>query len=642
MGVSEVTKPKGAQGKAESYPLFLDEPTDVDLLSFDAVASTVVDALLDPRLDPIALGLSGSWGSGKTSVLRLIAAQLRPEQGIETTCLVIETDPWRYDPQLGIKESLIGEILTAIEVALPDNGVGEKSKALVQRLIRRVDWTKAMKLAANSAITVSLPSIDSVLDLIKPKQEEGKDKPEPITDMVQFRAEFKSLLKSEGLRGLKNVVVLVDDLDRCLPDTVVETLETIRLFLSVPKMSFVIAADEERVAEAIATRYSATGDVGEESPARLYLHKIVQTSVPVPALSDFDTEAYLVLLQVRSLVQEAEYATIVADVAEARRGAAALETVTTLQRAEFAERLNNAARIRPIIHEKTRGNPRRIKRFLNDLSVRLSIASKRGITLDEATIAKLMVLEQYFPNDFKTLTDWLRERTLRNNLEALESQAGTPDTVESTTEPSPKSSPRVEEDRPLADTEKAKPETRTKKADEPKERKSQFTDGLIRWARLSPPLAKKDIAPYLVFAASFTNLFVESDALPESIRDMATQLLSRSPVEARRVTDEMLQNLQPSEASRIVAYLGGVTVDEPQRQASGMVAMLRIVRVQPDAVISVVNALKRIKPAELKVSALATLRVDDPKQIMDQIEAMAETSGKIDLSNAVAAVKEGL
>lgn len=628
--------------QAKSYPLFLDEPTDIDLLSFDAVASTVVDAVRDPRLDPIALGLSGSWGSGKTSVLRLIGRQLRAPEGTDPTCLVIETDPWRYDPQLGIKESLIGEILTAIEQALPDDGVGEKSKAILKSLMKRVDWTKAMKLAATSAITVSLPSLSSVLDLVKPKSEvEGDEQPEPITDMVQFRAEFKNLLESEGLAGIKNVVVLVDDLDRCLPGTVVETLETIRLFLSVPKMSFVIAADEARVADAIATRYpSNESSSGEESPARLYLHKIVQTSVPVPALSDFDTEAYLVLLQVQSLVDtNDEYDAIVTEVADARRNAGALETVASLQRTEFAEQRNNAARIRPIIHEKTRGNPRRIKRFLNDLSVRLSIAAKRGITLDEATIAKLMVLEQYFPDDFKTLTDWLRERTLRTNLEALEAFAGTPEASDQAeTTKAPEGSTTTEEPK---STKTDGPKRSTKAAENP-EAKQKFSDGLVRWARLSPALARKDIAPYLVFAASFKSLFLESDALPESIRDMATQLLSRSPSEARRVTDEMLEKLQESDAKRLVSYIGGVTVDEPQRQASGIIAMLRVSRVQPQAVDSVVNALKRIKPSDLKVAALTTLKATDAPAIMAQFESMSATSGRTDLANAVTAVKEDI
>ncbi|AXA95280.1 P-loop NTPase fold protein [Microbacterium sp. PM5] len=647
-----MTETEESSTDSKRYPLLLDEPTEVDLLSFDAVASTVVDAVLDPRLDPIALGLSGSWGSGKTSVLRLIGRQLRESEGQSASRIVIETDPWRYDPQLGIKESLIGEILAGIEAALPEDGLGQKSKSLLRRLVKRVDWTKAMKLAATSAITVTLPSVQSVLDLVKPKSDvEGEEQPEPITDMVQFRAEFEKLLESEGLSLIENVVVLVDDLDRCLPETVVETLETIRLFLSVPKMSFVIAADEERVAEAIATRFSDDGEIGEESPARLYLHKIVQTSVPVPALSDFDTEAYLVLLQIRSLVpDDDDYNVIVAEVAEARRAAAMLESVKSLQRADFAEQRNNAARIRPIVHEKTRGNPRRIKRFLNDLSVRLSIAAKRGISLDEAMIAKLMVLEQYFPDDFKTLTDWLRQRTLRTNLEALETFAGTPqatDGTDDTTGDTPKSADDqldadVSGETPAEGNEKAGGKVAEAERPAPTEAKLQFSEGLVRWARLSPALARKDIAPYLVFAASFKSVFLESDALPESIRDMATQLLSRSPGEARRVSDDMLRQLEQSNATRLVSYIGGVIVDEPARQAQGIIAMLRTSRVQAGAVDSVVNALKRIKPAELKVSALTTLQATDAPVILNQFEAMVTASGKDELVGAFGAVKEGI
>ncbi len=624
--------------RADTYPLFLDEPTDVDLLSFDAVAGTVVDALLDPRLDPIALGLSGSWGSGKTSVLRIIAKQLKPKHGEPVSRLVIETDPWRYDPQLGIKESLIGEILTAIEEALPEEGVGAQSKALVKRLMKRIDWTKAMKLAAQSAVTVTLPSLDSVLSLVKPKEDGDENSPEPITDMVEFRAEFRALLESEGMETIKNVVVLVDDLDRCLPETVVETLETIRLFLSVPKMSFVIAADEERVADAIATRYPAAPETkpGEETPAQLYLHKIVQTSVPVPALSDFDTEAYLVLLQIRALVEPAEYAQIVSDVSVARRGAIALETVASLQKDEFLEQRNNAARIRPIVHEKTKGNPRRIKRFLNDLSVRLSIAARRGITLDAATIAKLMVLEQYFPDEFKEVTGWLREQTLRQNLATLEAQAGTPQ-ADGEAELQPGSDDSVA-------TEDAEADVATTAGAEVagSTSKPRFGDGLIRWARLSPPLAKKDIAPYLVFAASFKSVFLASEGLPESIRDIATQILSRSVGEARRVTEDMLRNLQSSEADKLIHHIGGVIADEPQKQSAGIVAILRIVRVQPSSVATAVSGLKRLRPADLKVGGFAQLRADDPEPIVEQMTQMANASGRKQLIEAVTAAKEGI
>lgn len=614
----------GGEVELAKFPLLLDEPTDIDFLSFDAVAGTAVEALLDSRLDPIALGLSGSWGSGKTSVLRLIAKQLEPGAG-DKTRLVIQTDPWRYDPQLGAKESLIGEILTALAAEIPEDGTGEKAKKLLGRLVKRIDWGKALQVAAKSAITVSLPSVESLMGLVKPA--EDADDPEPITDMVHFRAEFQKLLESDGLAHLQNVIVLVDDLDRCLPPTVVETLETIRLFLSVPKMSFVIAADEERVAEAIAEHFPKTegSEKDEESPARLYLHKIVQTSVPVPALSDFDTEAYMVLLQIRALVDEPTFKTIVGEVTAARRSSTPIESIAGLSDASFVDARNSAARIKQIVHEKTKGNPRRIKRFLNDLSVRLNIASRRGIELDAATIAKLMVLEQYFPGEFREVTGWLREQTLRSNLEALEKQAGssTPDDAEELDEP---------------------PAGESKKADDgdhkPKDA-PRFSDQLIRWARLSPPLSKKEIAPYLVLAASFKSVFLASESLPEAIRDIATQLLSRSPSEARRATDEMLRSLQTSEATRLVAHIGGVIIDDPQRQTAGVVAMLRISRVQPEAVTSVVSALKRISPVDLKVGGLLQLKQDDPVDVFAQLESMAIASGRTDLTEAIAAAKEG-
>lgn len=56
--------------------LWSDDPARVDLLSFDAVVKTVADALFDEALDPVALSLSGSWGSGKTTVFGLVAQEL--------------------------------------------------------------------------------------------------------------------------------------------------------------------------------------------------------------------------------------------------------------------------------------------------------------------------------------------------------------------------------------------------------------------------------------------------------------------------------------------------------------------------------------------------------------------------------------
>jgi len=120
----------------------------------------------------------------------------------------------------------------------------------------------------------------------------------PDPTLQGFRRQFAEIMESEDLKPLERVVVLVDDLDRSLPDTVVETLEAIKLFLSVKKMAFVIAADEENVASAIGRRLATTG---QPITLRLYLEKIVQVPVRIPALGRDQTEEYLALLMLADL-----------------------------------------------------------------------------------------------------------------------------------------------------------------------------------------------------------------------------------------------------------------------------------------------------------------------------------------------------
>jgi len=389
--------------------LWSDDPADVDLLAFDAVAETVADVLLDEALDPVALGLSGGWGSGKTTVLLLVETELDSRSTDDSRVLVIQTDPWRYDPSIGAKEALIGEVLGALAREVEESGVEEdvKSKArrLAGRLVQRIDWAKAIKLTAKTSLAFQIPTVNEIVDLVKPSQPEGTEEL-PARGLEDFRAEFRELIDSEALTHISAVVVLVDDLDRCLPPTVIETLEAIRLFLAVPRMSFVIAADEDRVADAIATRFRETGTPEEtaeegEDPSQLYLHKIVQTTLPLPALSRFDTQAYLLLLQLQQTLDEESVAALVDECGRVRREGGGLDDIKIPEGVEISEELAFASRMTPILYEKLGGSPRRIKRFLNDVRVRQSIAERRGIALDPTIVAKLMILERLLPRDFE-------------------------------------------------------------------------------------------------------------------------------------------------------------------------------------------------------------------------------------------------
>jgi KAP-like P-loop domain-containing protein len=593
---------------APALALWSDDPAPTDLLSFDAIAATVADALLDPALDPVALGVSGPWGSGKTTVLGLVENELgrRAKDGHEV--LVIKTEPWRYDPTTGAKESLIGEVLAALSVEVEKSetkveGAKEKAKQLVARLAKRIDWAKAIKLAAKTSLAFQIPSIDDIVNLVKPA--DGNEGEQEDRGLEAFRSEFRELMESPALAHLQAVAVLVDDLDRCLPETVIETLEAIRLFLAVPKMSFVIAADEDRVAAAIRTRFGSQ-DVAQaqdaEEPAKLYLHKIVQTTIPLPTLSRFDTQAFLLLLQLESAIDAPRLAKVIEECANVRRTGGSLDDLTELD--DMTEQLAFASRLTPILYEKLRGNPRRIKRFLNDLRVRQTIAARRGIELDPAVIAKLMVLEVLLPEEFSNVLRWLAEGNMRDQLALLAVAAGRPGS------PSPS---ETEGDDAKNGSKVANGETPANGADEP----GDFPDALVRWAKLPPPLEDIDLAPYLYLAASFSGVTLLDESLPERVRDIAANLLSSSRADRQAVTNEDLDALSTPDAEAVLLHVGRTIRDQPNAQKTGVTAILRIARRRSDSVRAAEKALLMLPPQDVSIGTPLLFAADDPAALFE-------------------------
>ncbi|WP_034652209.1 P-loop NTPase fold protein [Corynebacterium vitaeruminis] len=585
-----------------SIPLWSDEPATQDLLAFDAVAKTAADAIFDEGLDPVAIGLSGAWGSGKTSVLELIKAEIATRsKDSDHKVLVIPTQPWLYDPEVGPKESLIAEVLGALSKEFSETDpVGKAGLEAFRKLVRKVNWSKAVKMATRTAITMQLPNINDVFSLVS-------DQPESLESekgMAAFREDFGKLLTDPALAHLSRVVVLVDDLDRCLPDTVVETLEAIRLFLSAKGMSFVIAADEDRVAEAIQQKFKTAAPKEEdEDPAKLYLHKIVQTTIPLPALSRFDTEAYLFLLLAKAETEgdAATYEAFVTQCDQLRIDGGSLDDLVVEEDSALAEHLLTAARLTPILYEKFHGNPRRIKRFLNDLNVRKAVARRRGIKLEPDVVAKLMVLERILTDDFETVLGWLASNQLRDKLDALNVAANgrVEETEEITLELTEDEAPKTPPDR--------KQSTAAQPDQEPA-RDDDFSDTLRRWAKLPPALDASAISGYLYLAAAFAKIEVIDTELPERLRDLASALTSSLKIDRAGVTDEALKMLPEADAQILVRHLGRRTRDQPGLQKFTVESLFRLADHQPTTRPNVVAALKGLPTANVEPATVIKLR----------------------------------
>ena len=90
------------------------------------------------------------------------------------------------------------------------------------------------------------------LEKIKSNIESELNNKELREDIRKFQKAFASLLEETKISRL---VVFIDELDRCRPDTILETLEAIKLFLFEGKVAFVIGADERHISYAVKSKF---------------------------------------------------------------------------------------------------------------------------------------------------------------------------------------------------------------------------------------------------------------------------------------------------------------------------------------------------------------------------------------------------
>lgn len=607
-----------AENEITNLPLWSDEPALTDLLSFEAIAETIADAIFDENLNPIALGVSGSWGSGKTTVLNLIERRLLDWSAGDRKIVVVRADPWRYDPVVGPKESLITEVLGALaDEYSTDDPEGAVADGALKKLAKRVNWSKALKMAARTGITMQLPSLDDIFDLVS----DDKESLEGEKGLAAFRKEFSDFLESPALVHVDQVVVLVDDLDRCLPETVVETLEAIRLFLSVEGMSFVIAADEERVAEAIQQKLQTPkAPKEEESVASLYLHKIVQTTIPLPALSNFDTRAYLFLLLAKSKLSDTAYGELVASCDELRLSAGSLDDLTMPSGCDLALEAATASRLTPILYERFKGNPRRIKRFMNDLYIRQSVASRRGINLESDAIAKLMVLEKLFESDFTTVLDWLAGGNLRPKLVALDKVVA------------------AEPVKPKKDAATKLKSTVQTEAQASENSLGGFSATMVRWAKLPPELDAASVSGYLTLAAAFQGRQLIDESLPQQLRDIASALTSSSQLDRTSINKTELAALPKGDVDVLLQHLGRRMQDDPSIQVSTVNGILTLAYLHPDLIAVAGRALLKLPAQELGVPTVLLFNSEGSTQFPDVLAVWKTGSTKVPVTRALDSV----
>ncbi len=416
--------------------MWTDNETDVDYLNFSGVAETVAELVVQANARPISIGVAGAWGVGKSSMIKLVQVELKRRQSERNRFVFVTFNAWLYQGYDDARASLmdvIGDTLQR-EAQARKTGIEKTTEFLM-----RVRWTRVAKLAASVAATAAgfppmalattaLDTVKKVLggedasagsqtieDAVHKAAEGGAGFLEPKTEysppreIDALRTSFADALHELGV----TLVVLIDDLDRCLPETTISTLEAIRLFLFLPRTAFVIAADDQMIKHAVKRHFAGLDD----ELVTNYFDKLIQIPIRVPTLGIQDVRAYMMLLYVENSALAAESKEIVraATIKQLRQSwqgkrvdVSFIQSLGVDLPPELVGRLNSAYRLATIMASASRiqGNPRLIKRFLNTLAIRLTIARTNGVTIDEAVLTKMLLLERCAPpkafNDIAT------------------------------------------------------------------------------------------------------------------------------------------------------------------------------------------------------------------------------------------------
>jgi hypothetical protein len=393
--------------------MWSDKETKLDLLGFDSYVEVLSELCQHPELAPLCLGVFGSWGSGKSSLMQMIKANI-DEEGNQDN-LTLWFNAWRYEGKEEAQSALIHAIIGQMEAK---RTIGDEAKELIKSVVSGASVLKLSKFIYKTATTMT-PDITGFLDIFSDESKKLAD------TMENFDKRFEALLNSVGI---KRVIVFVDDLDRCSSAKVIETFETIKLFLNTPSCTFVVGADAERIESAVAEVYSLSG--ADQKRKRDYLEKIVQIPFNIPQQQPQDIGAYIALLLLCKDANEElrkEIATERVGIVSAEDLPGHCRTWAETNKSRlgdgFAATQADMEAILPhtaIVGGGLKGNPRQIKRFLNVLSVRRRLATANRLETKPDVLVKLTAIEYVWEEFFKSVVGTVNPATgISELLQAL-------------------------------------------------------------------------------------------------------------------------------------------------------------------------------------------------------------------------------
>lgn len=220
----------------------------------------LVDTMSDLKQGKI-FSIDGTWGYGKTYVLEELERRLSPvvnEDTYDDKFYVFHYNCWQYDYYEEPSVAIISAMLEASE-----NGINEVAKA---------SWETAKKILTDVAGEYVKNKIGvNIVDTFQNEKigiDRGKFK---FDQMFAFKKTLDETRKKlEQMSETKTVVIVVDELDRCMPEYAIKVLERLHhLFEGIPNTIVIMAIDSKQLENSVKKIFGDAVDTGR------YLRKFI-------------------------------------------------------------------------------------------------------------------------------------------------------------------------------------------------------------------------------------------------------------------------------------------------------------------------------------------------------------------------------
>jgi hypothetical protein len=327
-------------GARETLRILSDAPTSSradDHLEFKPYVDALA-LLIDQKetTTPLLVAISAPWGSGKTTIARMIQSELATLNEWDDPHITCWFNAWENDdaPHLGaafaadIARQANGyrrfwlRILYPLPTAMlrPEQKWRRKLWILLAAVLAGVilvltpggndtllsaapfwDRSRTDTQTAAAGKLGSLVLVFALFSLLIPRMLTGVNAVAKFVDdpkseaasgsMAEVKRQLRTLL-TQATRGNRRFVIFVDDLERCRPPRAVEVCEVASQLLSHRGIVTVLVADMQSIAVSAAIKYRAVDDQPVSSAGdstmthsaygRAYLSKLVQLQVELP------------------------------------------------------------------------------------------------------------------------------------------------------------------------------------------------------------------------------------------------------------------------------------------------------------------------------------------------------------------------